>query len=272
MVVHPGWIACKLRLSIQIYPKKGATMKTLTILFLLISVLLVSCNGLTIAGQKVIIPSDVVISENRQVSGFNKIQFTCLGKVNMIQGDQESLNISGPDNVVPEIVTEVRNGVLVIRTKENTNINPLKNDNPLTFTIVFKDLVAVNVSGAGDVQVESFTTPSLEINLSGAGKVIQNQVSAEKLSINLSGVGGIEVSGQAGEARIEISGTGSVYAPDLQIQTADVTISGLGGATLWVTEQLTGNISGAGSVSYYGNPQTNTTASGVGQFKSLGSK
>ena len=72
--------------------------------------------------------------------------------------------------------------------------------------------------------------------------------------------------------RIDISGAGSVNAPDLKIQTANITISGLGGATLWVTDQLTGDISGAGSVSYYGTPQTNTNSSGLGKFKSLGSK
>jgi hypothetical protein len=63
-----------------------------------------------------------------------------------------------------------------------------------------------------------------------------------------------------------------VNGADLKIQTANVTISGIGGATLWVTDQLTGNISGAGNVSYYGNPQTNTNSSGIGKFESLGSK
>jgi hypothetical protein len=63
-----------------------------------------------------------------------------------------------------------------------------------------------------------------------------------------------------------------VEAPDLQIQTANVSVSGLGGATLWVTDELSGEISGAGSVSYYGDPQTNTQSSGIGGFKSLGSK
>jgi hypothetical protein len=39
-----------------------------------------------------------------------------------------------------------------------------------------------------------------------------------------------------------------------------------------VTSQLTGNISGGGSVRYYGSPQTNTESAGLGKFESLGNK
>ncbi len=212
------------------------------------------------------------ISENRDVSGFNALEFSTMGKINIMQGDKESLNISGPDNVVPEIITEVRNGSLIIRTKENITINPLGNDNPLTFTIVVIDLTSLTISGAGDVQVETLSTPRMDINLSGAGMVQQNQITTDILNINLSGLGGIEITGQTTQATIDISGAGNVNAPDLKIETASVTISGVGNATVWVTDQLSGDISGGGGVSYYGDPQTDTTTTGVGTFKPLGEK
>lgn len=232
----------------------------------------ISCNILTNTGVKVITPSNVIISENREVSGFTAIEFSTLGKVNIIQGDKESLNISGPDNLVPEVITEVRNGILIIRTKENLNINPLGSDNPLTFTIVAKELTSLSVSGAGDVQIETLSTPSFDITMSGAGKVQQNQITTDNINITLSGLGGIDISGQATQSTINISGAGGVNAPDLKTQNANITISGLGSVTIWVTDQLTGNISGGGSVSYYGNPQVNTTSSGLGSYKSLGEK
>jgi PBP1b-binding outer membrane lipoprotein LpoB len=249
-------------------------MKTriIFISILIVSMLLAGCSVLTNAGLKVITPSNVNTSENRDVSGFNAIDFSTLGKINVMQGDKESLNISGPDNLVPEISTTVNNGTLIIKNKENITINPLNNENPLVFTIVVKDLTSLNLSGAGDVQIETLSTPSLDINMSGAGKVQQNQIITDNLKLTISGVGGIDITGQATQATIDISGAGSVNAPDLKIQTANVTISGLGGATVWVTDQLTGDISGAGSVSYYGTPQTKTNSSGLGSFKSLGSK
>jgi Putative auto-transporter adhesin, head GIN domain len=239
---------------------------------LLIAALLTSCGLLKSAGVKVITPSSTIISENRDVSGFSAIEFTTFGKVNIIQGDKESLNVSGPDNLVPEISTTVSNGKLTIKNIENITVTTLSSDKMLTFTIVVKDLTSLAVSGAGDVQIEAFSTPSMDINMSGAGKVQQNQVTTDKLNVNISGAGGIDISGQSTQATIDISGAGSVNAADLQVKTANVTISGLGSATVWATDQLTGNISGAGSVSYYGNPQTNTNSSGLGSFKSLGNK
>jgi hypothetical protein len=239
---------------------------------IIIAMLLSSCGLLNAAGVKVITPSNVVISENRDVSGFTAIEFSTFGKINIMQGDKESLNISGPDNLVPEITTSVNNGTLIIKTKENISVTSFNSANVLTFTIVVKELTSLSVSGAGDVQIETLSTPSLTFNLSGAGRVQQNQLTTDNLSIMLSGVGGIDITGEATQATIDISGAGSVNAPDLNIQTAKITISGLGGMTIWVTNQLTGDISGAGSVSYYGNPQTNTNSSGLGKFNSLGNK
>jgi hypothetical protein len=253
---------------------KGTNMKTKASWFtvLLIATLLTGCGVINGLGGRVITPSTVLISENRDVSGFTGINFSTVGKVNIMQGDVESLNINGPDNLVPEIITTVTNGTLFIKMQPNITINPLGANNPLTFTIVVKNLTSLDLSGLGDVQVEALTTPSMNISMSGAGKLTQNQISTTTLTLNLSGLGGIDISGSADSATIDLSGAGSVNAQDLQLKTANVSISGLGGATLWVTDQLTGSISGAGGVSYYGNPQTNVESTGLGNFKSLGNK
>jgi hypothetical protein len=247
-------------------------IKTLIFPVLLLSMSILSCNFVTNIADNMITPSNVIISENRDVSGFDAVEFNTIGKLNILQGDVESLNISGPDNLVPEVSTTVRNGTLVIETDEKLTIRPVIKEIPLTFTLVVTDLTSLSLSGLGDVQVEPLSTPSMSISISGAGNVVQNQIDTDNLNIQLSGLGGVNISGQATQAMIGISGAGSVDAPDLQIQSANISISGLGGATLWVTDQLTGDISGAGSVSYYGNPQTSTTSSGLGEFKSLGAK
>lgn len=239
---------------------------SLLIIVVLFAMLLAGCNLLSNPEDRIIRPSDVNISENREVSGFDSIEFSTLGKINLIQGDQESLNISGPDNVVPLIITEVRNKTLIIRTEENISITIPSTNNPLTFTIVVKDLTGLTVSGVGDTQVDALSTARMDVTMSGAGIVQFNQLSAETLNLNLSGVGGMELTGEAQKTTIEISGAGGVNAPDLKTSTADITISGLGGVVIWVTDELTGEISGAGSVNYYGNPQVKTNSSGLGSF------
>lgn len=221
---------------------------------------------------KLITPSDIIVTEERTVSGFTGIDFRTFGKVILIQGHTESVILKGSDNVVPVIQTTVRDGVLVIQTKEDINITGMNDKNALTFTIVVKDLTSLTISGAAEVDMDSLSTSRLDLTMSGAGSLKLSDLMAESVNITISGVGNVDVAGEATTAWINISGAGPVNAPDLQIGIADVTISGIGGATVWVNEKLTGNISGAGNVSYYGNPQTSTTTTGIGAFKSLGSK
>jgi hypothetical protein len=194
------------------------------------------------------------------------------GKVILTQGDSETLSVQGSDNIVPVLQTTVENGVLVIQSQEKINITGLHDEKVLVFTIGVKDLTSLDISGAADVEMVNLSTAALAITMSGAGQFVLDQLNTDSLDILLSGVGNVEVSGEATTAKIDISGAGSVNASDLKIQTCDAVISGLGGATVWVTERLSGNISGGGNVNYYGNPITDTESTGIGQFKSLGNK
>jgi len=250
-------------------------MKTLNRIFsLLITVMLVTtgCGIISNINARTITPSNVIITETRDVSGFTSINMGSVGKVILSQGNSEALTISGSDNLVPLIKTTVQNGTLTIQTDENINVTSFNNKNILTFTIGVKDLSAMAVSGLADVQMETLSTPKLELTMSGAGKVQLNQFTADILNLTVSGLGSVDIAGTVGEATLNIPGAGTVNAPDLKIKTANVTIPGLGNATLWVTDQLTGTISGAGTISYYGNPQTNINKTGLGSYKSLGNK
>ena len=249
-------------------------IKLLFLPLILATLLALSCQGVNNInlGRDAIKPSDVIITESRNQSGFSGIDMRTFGKIVLSQGDSESVTIRGSDNIVAVMKTSVRDGVLVIENDQNINVTGVNKENVLTFTIVVKDLTSLTISGAADVEMGSLSTSRLDVNMSGAGQFVLDQLKAESLNITLSGIGSVEVSGEVTNAKIDIPGAGNVNAGDLKVQTANTTISGVGNATLWVTDQLTGNISGGGNVSYYGNPQTDVETSGIGQFKSLGSK
>ena len=238
-------------------------------------IVVLSGCGIPIAfggGGKAITPSDVNITETRDVSGFTSIEVRSFGKVTLTQGDSESLTVSGADNLVPLVTTTVSNGTLIIDTEPKVTIVGGLRDDLLTFDITVTDLRSLAVSGVAGITMDGLTTSALSIAMSGAGQAQLSTVSADSVDAVVSGVGSIQVSGKATGATVVISGAGDVNLGDLQCQTVDVTISGLGGATVWATDQLTGNISGAGNVKYYGTPQTNTSSSGAGSFQSEGAK
>jgi hypothetical protein len=230
------------------------------------------CTIIGIGSGRTITPSQVIIRETRAVSGFSGIDMGTIGKVVLSQGSAESVTISGSDNLVPLILTNVKDRILFIETTEDIRVRSFTREDLLTITIVVKDLSSLTLSGLGDLQMGSLTTPKLTLIMSGGGLLQVSQLATDELNVTLSGGGKVELAGEARQATVELSGAGEVNSPDLKIQTANVSLPGLGKCTLWVTEQLTGNISGAGNVSYYGNPKTDVTNTGLGSFKSLGSK
>jgi hypothetical protein len=251
-------------------------MKKLTSLLSLIalSLMLTGCNGFVFHGLsgRSIRASNTLMSETREASGFTGIDMRTVGRVVISQGETESLDLRGPDNVVPLIRTSVRNGVLVIEMENDIFVEDLHDTKVLTITIGVKNLGALDVSGVADVTMDGLAARSLEMDLSGAGRIVFSGLSLESLSLSLSGAGDVELEGEADTAEISLTGAGNVEASGLKLRTADVSLTGLGSAKVWVTDMLTGSITGAGSIEYYGDPQTDLTNTGLGTFKSLGDK
>jgi uncharacterized protein YceK len=254
-------------------------MKTTTVFLslCLLAALLSGCCSVgnlvqKVRGTQAIKPSGVITTETRDVSGFTALDMGTLGKVVLTQGDSEALTITGSDNVVPLVKTTVSGGVLTIDIDEEINLIGINDKNVLTFDLTVKDLTGLTVSGLADVEMDALTTSALAVKMGGAGKLVLSDLSADSIDITVSGLGSIEIAGHVTRQQIEISGAGAVENADLECQTAEVNIPGLGSATIWVTSQLTGTISGGGSVRYYGSPQTNTESAGLGKFESLGNK
>jgi len=249
--------------------------KRLSLLSLIaLSLLLTGCGGIFnfVKAGRTVRASNTLVSETREASGFTAVDMRTVGRVVLAQGDDESLAVRGSDNVVPLVKTFVQNGVLVIEMEENIIVTDMHESNALTFTIGVKDLNALTVSGVGDVKMDGLAASRLKLDISGAGRIDLSGLSVESLSLTLSGAGDVTLSGEADSAAIQLSGAGSIDAADLKVQTANIDLSGLGSATLWVTEKLTGSISGAGNVEYYGDPQTDFDNTGLGEFKSRGNK
>ncbi len=81
---------------------------------IVLALLLVSSGCSTVSG------SGNVVTETRQVSGFNRIDLAGSGEVTIQQGDAESLTIEADDNVLPRLTSEVSNSTLKLdRSRES---------------------------------------------------------------------------------------------------------------------------------------------------------
>lgn len=211
-----------------------------------------------------------LVTETRQVSGYNAIVFSGMGEAEIIQDGSESITIETDDDVMPYVETEVRGGTLYV----GLDFDGLRSILPteMNVTVHVAELTAIDASGTWTVRAESIETGSLTATVSGTGSLFIGLLTAQDLSLNISGLGEMEVSGEVVSQEVDISGTGKYLAGNLQSETARINISGSGKATVWAAEALDVTVSGSGTVEYYGRPQVSFDESGSGEIVGLGDK
>jgi hypothetical protein len=213
--------------------------------------------------------SGVVVTEAREVSGFESVALSGVGQVIITQGDEESLTIETDDNLMRYIETEVGNGRLDLRIADNTIPIPSQS---IIFRVSVDDLTGLTSSGAGSFEIGELEADRLRVTLSGAGDIGIDSLSATDLAVKISGAGNVDLAGQVGTQDIHLSGLGRYSAPDLESQKSSLRISGAGGAVIWAQDTLDVTISGAGNVEYYGSPTVTQEISGAGKITSRGDK
>lgn len=235
-----------------------------------------ACSGLTIrlggdddSGSVRIEGRGPLVSESRSVSGFDRIEFNGVGRLRIQQGDSESLTVEAQENVLSHIDTEVEGSTLHISMDKDISIDL---DRGITYTLVVKDLQALNLNGLGDVDVESLDTDRLTVELNGAGRMVVDNLQASSLEMSLNGLGSVEIDGQVERQEVNITASGSYDGEDLQCADAVVDVDGLGSAEVWATDNLDVTISGAGSVNYYGSPKVSQEIEGLGRVNHSGNK
>jgi hypothetical protein len=93
------------------------------------------------APNQVIRGSGDLVSETRQLSGFNSIIINTVAYVDLARGDNQEVTVTSDDNIIEYISTRVHRGVLYISTYQGVSISDFSLELDLTVT----DLEAVIV-------------------------------------------------------------------------------------------------------------------------------
>ncbi len=235
-----------------------------------LSLLVVGLVLLSACGLRAIRGSGDIVTEDRDVSGFDSIEFAGYGRLIVTQGNEESLSIEIDDNLLRYIDTDVVGDTLKIEFDDNIFLRAT--DSTIIFRLSVIQLVSLDISGAGTFEVDELETDEFELTMSGAGKIDIDSIQATDLKVVVNGAGSVSISGTVDTQDIVVSGVGDFNALDLESQEATVTISGAGDADLWVHDELDITISGVGSVSYYGDPDVSQSGSGLGSINSRGER
>ena len=173
-----------------------------------------------------------------------------------------TVQIYGPDNIVQLLETTVEGKTLVVKFKKNSSI---RNSGKLEIRVSSPSLNHLSIYGSGNTTFTNGmeSNDDLEICIYGSGNINLKKIDVPCTEANISGSGNVLLNGKSGKAEYRIAGSGDINAIDLKTEDVNAHISGSGSIKCHATENLTGGVSGSGSVAYKGNPQINFSKRGL---------
>lgn len=173
----------------------------------------------------------------------------------LVSGTEGKITIEGEENLLEYIITEVKNGKLIVKTEKNINLSPSGNKT-IKVTIPFKDIENISLAGSGDLMnKDTVTANDLKVSLAGSGDVVLT-VETNTVNGSLAGSGDLTLKGNTNNLEVSIAGSGDIHAFDLQSNNTQVSIAGSGDARVVSNESLKARVSGSGDIEYKGNPKT----------------
>ncbi len=133
--------------------------------------------------------------------------------------------------------------------------------------VITPHLVALNLEGSGDLTLEAFTTPALEVDLKGHGDIRLTALSTEALAVSLTGNGDIVGAGRTALLNVQLQGNGDVQLLGLRADTVAVALSGNGDVQVNAERSLAVRIRGNGDVLYSGQAQLTSAVNGSGSVR-----
>lgn len=196
---------------------------------------LVGCGWAGVEG------SGTAKSEVRPVASFHAIDISGAIKTEIAIAADQRVEISGDDNLIPLVTTEVDGKGLEIGTRKN--VRPKL---PLVARVSAPRIDAIEVSGSSNVAIHGVHDDSLTLELTGSATVHGD--------------------GTVRQLTIEVSGSGNVELAQLAAERASVTVTGSGNIEIAASQALDVHITGSGAITYHGDPAVTQDITGSGRL------
>ena len=141
------------------------------------------------------------------------------------------MSITTDENLLPYVENRISDNVLRLRTRER-----LRPTHGIKVIVSSRSLNGADLSGAVDL--------------------IAKQVSGPKFYLQSRGASDVTVDGNVEQLLADMTGASDLKAKGLQAKTVEISTTGAASAYVSATDTLRVSITGAGDVTYYGNPKT----------------
>jgi hypothetical protein len=204
------------------------------------------------------------VVEDRKVRNFDRVVLSVhnmMNRMEITQGEHESLTIEARAEILPKIRATVRGGELAIQL-DGSLLDKLQFALATSFTrpvvryhLTVKDLASLELAGFVHADVPALQAGNLSLRLTGAGVITIASLTAQQVTAELQGAGQIKLGGQVKRQDVAIQGPGLYEAVDLKSVTTRVSLKGPGRARIWATDELEVKVRGLGRVEVRGTPK-----------------
>jgi len=201
------------------------------------------------------------IKLEKETGYFNAIEISDNIGINISQGDKPMVILEGEEDAVNAFVPNIKNNILKIKAGQQT-------EELESIHIVVKDLKDICMKGASSLKGTSvIKTKNLTLTAEDASE-IKLDLDVDSLKTIVEGAASIKYSGKATNHKIQIKGAASISAYALETENSQIDLAGAGTAQVNVKNELSGEISGLGSIVYKDEPaKVNVKTSGLGSVK-----
>src|SRR5205809_1727060 len=200
-------------------------MKKITIVFLAACVMLAAgCRWVGIRGN------GHIKTDGRTIGAFANIDASGAFQIEWKSG-APTLSITTDENLLAYIDNQISGDTLRLRTREQ-------------------------IWPTHGIKVVISSPTRAGASISGAVKLTANQLSGPKFAFEATGASQVKLDGSIDQLLADMTGASELNASGLQTRTAELSTTGAADAEVAVSETLKVAITGAGKVTYSGNPKT----------------
>jgi Putative auto-transporter adhesin, head GIN domain len=212
---------------------------------LLSSVLISGCSYIGVGTSG----SGKAVTKQEAITGFNSVNASTAFQVNIVRSPSYSVTVEVNENLVDSLDVRKEGNTLILALKPGSY-----NNVTLKATVNMPDLQRLDLSGASNAGISGFKSSNpVEFHLTGASE-LNGTIDSGDILVDESGSSSANLAGKAGNLTVKCSGSSEAALSKLTVKNANVSLSGASDATVNVSGRLDGDLSGASTLNYTGNP------------------
>ncbi|MFW6370319.1 MAG: head GIN domain-containing protein [Bacteroidota bacterium] len=196
--------------------------------------------------------------QQRNVKGFHAVEASTGIDVYISMGDKEEVTVEAKDDVINDVITEVKNGTLhlYVKNRQGFNLFNWRNYSSVKIYVTAAELNRIKASAGAEVRSETtLTGETMDMNAS-SGSIVKTDLVYKNLEAGASSGAQLKLSGRTKNFEVSTSSGGIINAGDLKAEYCKARASSGGNMSVFTTSEISANASSGGSIRYSGNPET----------------